>query len=102
MEKTYVDRHLAEPRAHPTRPFAITDVQHDDTNPTVTIQTGGSFQQLPAMLAWLAAWDGGSPRPHLRVQSPMPDRQTLCVDLICGIVTRCELQSAAMMSFASV
>lgn len=89
-----VDRLLAELPADPTRPFAVTDVlDRDDPKPTIPLYTDGSFQQLPGMLAWLAAHDGSTPHHNLRVQLPMPNRHILAIDLIRGLVTRCELQS---------
>jgi hypothetical protein len=100
VDESHVDHHLAELRAHPTRPFAVTDVHHCELTATVPRMTDGCVQQLPALLAWIAALDGSTSRT-LRVRLRMPDRHALWIDLIRGIVTRCELREATMPSMSS-
>ena len=61
VEKTYVDRHLAELRAHPTRPFAITDVHHDD--PTTPSRSKPAARSSSSRQCWPGWPQGMADRP---------------------------------------
>jgi hypothetical protein len=85
---------LRTSRAHPARPFAVTEIRDADIRPThvPSCITNSNFRgTLPALFAWLAAMDGASNQPDKELRVQLVDSQVLAVDVLRGIVTRCEL-----------
>jgi len=92
---------LSTLRAHPARPFAVTEIRDAGNRPTDVsswIAHGDFSGRLPALLAWLAALDGASNQPDIGLRVQLGDSQVLAVDVLRGILTRCELRPSKATS----
>jgi hypothetical protein len=89
-----IEHRPTELRAHPARPFAVTEIKKSETMQLRLPQAEPPedfIGKIPALLAWLAAIDGAVNKSELRIQVRLGESRSLAINVVRGIVTRCEM-----------